>query len=263
MVKRRSEWPSIDELVVGTVKKVFPQGAFVALDEYGGREGMVHLSEVASGWIKNIRDHIRENQKVVCKVLDVDPKRKLVDLSIRRVKDSERRWKTEQHKLEQRAEKMLEIAAGKLGKNLDQAYEEAGFALQEKFGDLYSALEASIKHREKVAELVGENWAKALGDVSASSIQPPAYKVFGFVDLSCPASDGIEVIKSAMINARESVRDDNVDLEFYYVGSPRYRVEVTAESYKTAENAMQRAAEMAIATVKKAGGKGEFHRGMK
>jgi len=263
MVKRRSEWPSTDELVIGTVKKVFPQGAFVALDEYEGREGMVHISEVASGWIKNIRDHIRENQKVVCKVLDVDPKRKQVDLSIRRVKDSERRWKTERHKLEQRAEKMLEIAAGKLGKNLEQAYEEVGFVLQEKFGDLYSALEASVRNREEVAEVVGESWARVLSDVSASAVQPPSYKVSGFVDLSCPAPDGIEVIKSAMINARESVKNDNVNVEFYYVGSPKYRVEVTAESYKTAENSMQRVVEMAIAAVKKAGGKGEFHRGMK
>jgi len=81
-----------------TVTKVFNQGAFMRLDEYGGEEGMVHVSEVASGWIKNIRDYVREGQKVVCKVLAVDPKRKHIDLSIRRVKDSERRWKVQQLK---------------------------------------------------------------------------------------------------------------------------------------------------------------------
>lgn len=263
MVKRRSEWPSIDELVMCTIKKVFPQGAFVTLDEYGEREGMVHISEVASGWIKNIRDHVRENQKVVCKVLDVDSERKQVDLSIRRVKDSERRWKAERLKLEQRAEKMLEIAAGKLGKNLDQAYEEVGFALQEKFGDLYSALESAAKNKENVANLVGERWAEVLGEVSTSTVQLPTYKVTGFVNLSCPAPNGIEVIKSAMVNARDSVKGDNTNVEFYYVGSPRYRIEVTAESYKAAESIMERAAEMAVEFVKKSGGKGEFQRGMK
>jgi len=247
-------------LVTCTIKKVFPQGAFVTLDEYGEREGMIHISEVASGWIKNIRDHVRENQKVVCKVLDVDPERKQVDLSIRRVKDSERRWKTERLKLEQRAEKMLEIAAGRLEKNLDQAYEEVGFALQEKFGDLYSALEFAAKSRGDLANLVGERWAEVLSEVSASTVQSPTYKVTGFVDLSCPAPDGIEVIRSAMINARHSVKGDNTDVEFYYVGSPRYRIEVTGESYKAAESSMQRAVEIAIECVKRSGGKGEFHR---
>ena len=54
MVRHRSEWPSIEELVMCTVTKVFAQGAFVAMDEYGGKEGMVHLSEVASGWVEGV-----------------------------------------------------------------------------------------------------------------------------------------------------------------------------------------------------------------
>ncbi|MEM3401878.1 MAG: S1 RNA-binding domain-containing protein, partial [Candidatus Hadarchaeales archaeon] len=155
MVRRRAEWPSAGELVLCTVTKIFPQGAFVSLDEYGGKEGMVHISEVASGWIKNIRDHIKEGQKVVCKVLFSDPERRSVDLSIRRVKDSERRWKVERLKLEQRAEKLLELVAQKLGKTLDEAYAEAGFPLQEKFGDLYAALEAAIQRPGSLEEVVG------------------------------------------------------------------------------------------------------------
>ncbi len=260
MVRRQSEWPAVDELVMCTIKKVFPQGAFAKLDEYGNNEGMVHISEVASGWIKNIRDHVRENQKVVCKVLDVDPKRKHVDLSIRRVKDSERRWKVQQLKLEQRGEKLLEIAASKLGKNLDQAYEEVGFALQNKFGDLYSALESAAKSKESIIDVVNERWAKVLNEVAASTVQPPSYKVTGYIRLSCPRPNGVDVIKSAMINARDSVRDENVNVEFHYAGSPQYRIEVVAQSYKVAESSMQRVAEMAIEAVVKAGGEGKFHK---
>ncbi len=63
-----------------------------------------------------------------------------------------------------------------------------------------------------------------------------------------------------MMDARDSTKGNEIDVEFYYVGSPRYRIEVTAPSYKTAENAMQKAVEGAIAAVKKAGGRGEFHR---
>ncbi|MDI6643036.1 MAG: translation initiation factor IF-2 subunit alpha [Candidatus Hodarchaeaceae archaeon] len=261
MVRRKSEWPSVGELVMCTVEKVFPQGAFATLDEYGGKEGMIHISEVASGWVKNIRDHVRENQKAVCKVLAVDPERKRVDLSVRRVKDGERRWKAQQLKLEQRAEKLLELAASKLEKSLDQAYEEVGFALQEKFGDLYFALESAAKNKESISDVVkDERWVEVLSEVAASTVLPPTYKVVGYVSLSCPTPDGVEVIKSAMINARDSVRDDSINVEFYYVGSPRYRIEVVAPSYKAAEQAMQRATQMAIEAVAKAGGRGEFQK---
>ena len=244
-----------------TVKKVFAQGAFMKLDEYGGKEGMVHISEVASGWIKNIRDYIREGQKAVCKVLAVDPKRKHVDLSLRRVKDSERRRKAQQLKREQRAEKLLELAADKLKKSLDEAYEEVGFALQDKFGDLYSALESVVKDENVLADVVKDRrWVDALSEVAVSAVKPPSYKVVGHLDLSCLSPNGVEVIKSAMIDARDSTKGNEIDVEFYYVGSPRYRIEVTAPSYKAAENAMQKAVEDAIAAVEKAGGKGEFHR---
>lgn len=259
MARYRSEWPSAGELVMCMVKKVFPQGAFVTLDEYGGKEGMIHISEVASGWIKNIRDHVRENQKVVCKVLAVDPARQQVDLSIRRVKDSERRWKAQRVKLNQRAEKLLELAASKLGKTLDQAYEEVGFKLQEKFGDLYSAMETAAKDSSSLAGL-DESWVKIIAELAKDSIQTPSYKVTGNVILSSTAPNGVEIIKSAMINSRDSVRDEDVNVDIYYLGAPKYRIEVTAPSYKAAENAMQQAAELMIDVVTKAGGKGEFQR---
>lgn len=261
-MRRKSEWPAVGELVLCTVKKVFAQGAFVKLDEYEGKEGMVHLSEVASGWIKNIRTHVKEGQKAVCKVLAVKPERKLVDLSLRRVKESERRWKVKQVKLEQRAEKLLEFSANMLGKNLDEAYEEVGFALQEKFGDLYSAFELLSKDKGALAGVVKDKrWIEALGEVASSIAEPPSFKVSGYVDLSCFAPNGVEVIKSAMMEARDSIKGDGIEVEFYYVGSPRYRIESTAPSYKAAEEAMRKAAEIAIAAVTRAGGKGEFKRG--
>ena len=260
MVRHRSEWPSIEELVMCTVTKVFAQGAFVAMDEYGGKEGMVHLSEVASGWVKNIRDFVRENQKVVCKVLGGDTKRQHVDLSIRRVKDGERRWKAQRVKLNQRSEKLLEMAAIKLGKTLDQAYDEIGFTLQERFGDLHSAMESAAKDGGSIAGMADEAWANTISEVAKASIQSPSYKVSGYVKLSSLAPNGVEVIKSAMLNARDSVRDENTNVDLYYVGAPRYRIDVTAQSYKAAENEMQRATELMIEAVTKAGGKGEFQR---
>jgi translation initiation factor 2 subunit 1 len=261
LVRGKSEWPADEELVMCTVTKVFAQGAFAKLDEYEGKDGMIHISEVASGWVKNIRDFVREGQKAVCKVLVVDPQKGHIDLSLRRVKDSQRRWKAQQWKREQRAKKLLELAGSKLGKSLDEAYEEIGSALQDKFDDLYSAFEAvAAKGGEVLADLdVDKRWPEAIGEIAASMVVTPTVEVVGYVDLSCPTPDGVDVIKSAMMTARDSVKTDEVNVEFYYVGSPRYRIKIIAPSYKIAENIMQKAAESAIAAVKKAGGKGEFH----
>jgi len=107
---------------------------------------------------------------------------------------------------------------------------------------------------------VDERWAEVLSEVAASTVQPPSYKVTGYLRLSCTLPNGVEIIKSAMINARNSLRGESTNVEFYYVGSPKYRIEVVAQSYKAAESAIQRAAETAIEAVTKSGGKGEFQR---
>ncbi|HEQ78979.1 MAG TPA: S1 RNA-binding domain-containing protein, partial [Euryarchaeota archaeon] len=60
------EFPEESELVVCSVTNVKSFGAFVNLDEYDGKEGFIHVAEVATGWVKYIRDHVREGQKVVC-----------------------------------------------------------------------------------------------------------------------------------------------------------------------------------------------------
>ncbi len=261
MVRRRNEFPSPEELVIGTISEVFPEGAFVRLEEYGGKVGLVHLSEVASGWIKNIREHIREGQTVVCRVLAVDERRGHVDLSMRRVRESEKVWKREQWRREERAEKLLELAARKLRKSLDEAYEEAGFKLQEKFGDMYTGLERVAKEGGKVLEGLGltKKWVNALVKVSSSLVELPFFKVVGYLELHSTAPDGVERIREAMVKAKEEVSSDGVRVEIYYVGSPRYRVEVSASSYKEAESAMRRVAELAINSLKAQGGKGEFH----
>ena len=74
MVIRRSEWPEVGDLVVATVRRIVDYGAYVHLDEYG-KEGLLHISEISSSWVRNIRDHVREGQKVVLKVLRVNPEK--------------------------------------------------------------------------------------------------------------------------------------------------------------------------------------------
>ena len=111
------EWPQEAELVVCTVENVKDFVAFVSLDEYGGRQGLIPISEIATGWIKYIRDHIREGQKIVCKVLNVDRSRGHIDLSLKDVNEHQRREKIREWKNESKAQKWLGFAAEQSGED--------------------------------------------------------------------------------------------------------------------------------------------------
>ena len=106
MLYRREGFPQDDELVFCTVTKIFHSSVFVVLDEYE-RSGMVNISEIAPGRIRNIRDYVTQDKKIVCKVLRVDAKKGHIDLSLRRVNEMERKRKLEEIKQEQKAEKII------------------------------------------------------------------------------------------------------------------------------------------------------------
>lgn len=72
----------VGAVVEGKVTSVMPFGAFVSLPE--GKTGLVHISEVALGYVQNVADHLSENQEVKVKIIGIDPKGK-ISLSIKKV----------------------------------------------------------------------------------------------------------------------------------------------------------------------------------
>src|SRR3989304_5721689 len=135
MPKKPSDWPERNELVIGTVVRVNPYSAYISLEEYGNKEGMIHISEAARKWIKDIREVIKEGQKIVVLVLDVDKEKKNITLSFKRVNKRSAEEKLKGFKREQKAEKMLAQVAKEMGLSLEKTYEEIGFKLQEEFGE--------------------------------------------------------------------------------------------------------------------------------
>ena len=87
---------------------------------------LLHVSEISSSWIRNIRDFVREGQKIVLKVLRVDLEKGHIDLSLRRVTKRERIEKILSWKKERKAEALLRGVAEKVGLTNDEVYEKAG-----------------------------------------------------------------------------------------------------------------------------------------
>ena len=70
----------VGKIVSGKVSGITSFGAFVELE--GGKTGLVHISEVAKDYVKDINSHISQNQEVKVKILSIDQNGK-ISLSIK------------------------------------------------------------------------------------------------------------------------------------------------------------------------------------
>jgi len=263
LVRKRRRLPSVGELVIGTVEKIFDQGAYVSLDEYGGLTAYVPAGEITRTWFRSIREVLREGQKQVFKVIRVDPRKGHVDLSLRRVSEGERKDKLFEWKRAQKAEKFLELAANKLGKTLDDAYREAGWKMEDYFGEIFAGFEAAAERGEKVLLEAGlrPEWARVVYEVAKDHIEVPKVKLIGILKLTCLKPKGVEVIRNSLLKAKEYLsREKEIEFRIYTIGAPRYRIEVITRDPKRGEELLKRAAYVAIEEVRRQGGEGSFER---
>lgn len=75
----------IGMIVKGKVTGVQPYGAFVALDDTV--QGLVHISEVKHGYIKNIEEVLHVNDEVEVQVIDIDEYSRKISLSLRSLEE--------------------------------------------------------------------------------------------------------------------------------------------------------------------------------
>ena len=255
---QRAEFPESGDLVVCSVTNVKNFGAFVTLDEYGGKEGFIHVRDVATGWVKYIRDHVREGQKVVCKVLGVDRDKGHIDLSLKQVNEHARREKIQEWKNEKKADKLLEIVGAKLGKTPEQAYDEVGEKLLKEYGTLFGAFEEVTTNPDALKDLgLDKKWSAAISEVAKENIELPSVTIDGLLELSSPTSDGIDHVKKALASGLDSGEGE---VKIHYIGAPKYKITVTAEDYKTAEQDMKDSVHRITSSIEKHGGSASFKR---
>ncbi len=254
-------FPDDGELVVGTVREVQNFGAFVTLEEYPGKEGFCHIREVAPGWVKRIRDYIREQQRVVCKVQGVDAKKGHIDLSLKAVNDHQRRETIQAWKNEQKADNFLKLLAEREGSTPEKLMASYGRKLVETFGTLYAAFQESSEYGEAAFEQEGIKgaWVPAFIAFAKENIQASFVDITGYLEVQSPAPDGVKHVSKALKAAEKSEFED-VEIEVAYMGAPHYRITVKAPDFKIAETEMQKAADRAIVIISKSGGSGSYHR---
>jgi translation initiation factor 2 subunit 1 len=223
------KYPERDELVLATVTKIMPYGAFLSLKEYEGVEAFMHISEVAPRWIKNIHEFISVGQTHVVRVHRIDLEKAQVDVSLKRVNEEEKKRKIEGVKRHTRAKKLLGVAIKNAkSKKAPEKLEEEILAQYE---TLYDFLEDVRDEGEKAFE--GIDAKGALHDeivgIVKKSVKKPIIEVSRIIIIKCYEPDGVGAIKSAL---------GKVDA--HYLGPGKYRVKLTAEDYKSANKKMDK-----------------------
>jgi translation initiation factor 2 subunit 1 len=252
MLYKRKGLPEDDELVMCTVTAVQHHSVFAKLDEYE-KSGMIHISEVSPGRIRNIRDYVVEGKKVVCKVLKTDPVKGHIDLSLRRVNEAQKKKKLSEIKQEQKAEKIIESIAKKINKDEKDVYNKIAEKVLEKYVYIHECFNEIVKDEVTLEELgIEKKLAQTLTEAVKERIKPEEVEIKGELTLISYAPNGIDIIKEALSKAK--------NVEIKYLGAGKFSMNVKSDDYKKAEKILEKNSEAIIDFMEKNKGEASFER---
>ncbi|EAC8458980.1 general stress protein 13 [Listeria monocytogenes] len=87
----------VGDVVSGKVAGIQSYGAFVALDN--STQGLVHISEITHGFVKDIHDFLEVGQEVKVKILDIDEEKNKISLSIRATEEAPKEQPTKKNQV--------------------------------------------------------------------------------------------------------------------------------------------------------------------
>lgn len=248
---KKGEWPEKREIVIGTVTRVNPYSAFISLEEYPGKEGMIHISEVAGKWVRDIREFVKVGKKIVVMVMNVDKEKDHIALSLKRVKKYDAEEKMREYKRNIKAEKMLEVVAKKLGMSPTEAQEKIGMPLQDIFGEVFKAFQMSMTDQGYdllIRKGVPENWTREIRQVAKDQMEMKEVDIKGTLELKCNSPNGIEIIKK-LLKENES----KYGITIRYVSAPKYSMIFKTKDAKLGEKKLKEAADEIIKGIKSCG----------
>ncbi len=256
MVKTKTKLPKEGEFVVAKVTEIQNQYVYVDLIDFEGLEseecarGMIHISEISSRWIKNIRNYVRIGQRIVLRVLRVDPSKGHVDLSLRRVNSAQRENRLKEWKYAVKYEMLLQFLTETEAVNmtLDEAYNLIGFPILEYFDSYQEAIESLKEAGEEILSNLkdlSDQVKSAFLKIVDENVEISTVSISGKVKLSFNAENGIDYIKESLLEALKVIEPKKTrNININYIAAPFYRLEIVSKDYLDAENILSDALEI-------------------
>jgi len=258
-VVKKKGLPEWNDNVLCTVTRVTPFAAWCTLDEYENEdgspiEGMIHISQVAGRWVKDIRKYVKQNKQYIAKIIRIDYEKGHINLSLKRVSKVDKREKMDTYRKDKRMIGMLNQVAKRLGEPIENVEKEISDKLKHNYDDLFSAFEEANEDPNvlKEAGITGK-WADAVMEIIERNFQIKERKIKAEIKMSTTAPDGVKKLKKILVNLEKKA-----NAKIKYISAPKYMIELRSTDPKEAEKQLKEAIEEAVGEIEKAGGKGNF-----
>ena len=240
MFYRKEGSPEENEIVLCQVTKIYPNSVFVNLLEYKD-SGMVHISEVSPGRIRNLRDYVSEGKQIVCKIIKIDKERGHIDLSLRRVNSNQRKEKLEEVKQELKAESILKSVSKKVNMPVADVYKKVSEPILKEYVYLYDAFR-DVAEGETSLEKLGviPQIAKELNGVILDKFKPDKVIIQGQLELRTYDSVGVDKIKKTL----QAIEKVSETISIHYLGGGRYKILIEDFDYVPAEKDLKKVQEI-------------------
>jgi len=237
------EYPELGEFVLCTVKDIMKTIVFVNLDEYN-KTGVVTTAEIAPGRIRNIRDYVVPNKRIVCKVLRIDKVKGHIDLSFRRVSLKERIELMDSYKKERNAIAILNKVVPEKEK-ADTLIER----IRERYEKLFNFLQLAKENPALFKEFdIPEKESALLLEAIKEKIK--ARKIFVKARIKIKKVHSVDKIKDIL-------KTENEKINVTYISAPNYLLSLEGIDFKEAKKEIQEEIEKIKEKTEKAGGEFE------
>ncbi len=203
------------QIVLCTVDKIAGTTVFCKIEDNG--EGTLITSEISPGRIRNLRAYVTPGKKIVCKILSIKGDR--IHLSLRRVKQNEKKELLNKIKKEKNLKAILKTVLGK--QESEEIVEK--ITNQETILDFFEQVKEKPKLLEKY---IKKSDAEKIIKILESKKEKPK-QIKKLIKLSNKSPKGILIVKNIIKNSCT-----NTECDISYLAAGKYALKIQGEDFK-------------------------------
>ena len=208
------------DLVLCTVDNIDGTTVFVHLPNK--EKGTITTSEIAPGRIRNLRDYVVPNKKIVCKILRV--KGDHIDLSLRRVSSKEKKEVMQIYKQEQTSKSAIHSI-------LKEQAQQAEEKILKDFPSLFKFLTQAKEDDSLLEKYIPKENIESIRKITQK--KQKSIEAKRIINLRCLDDDGVKKIKQLL-------KTDDKKARITYISAGKFQLNLKADDYKQANQELDK-----------------------